>query len=212
MEIANTVSQSEPPRYESQLRRGKPLDQDDDNDDAAVDDMVDAMEKDLAAEAARDEEEAEEKAKKASQRKLKAKAKGKAAAAEPPCKKARSDPPKLLEENLDAPEDQGGDDTPTKGPKPCPAALDDDLIPEYPPDAYEPPPHISGNNVYSNAYKKVMYQGKSKAEAQSEARYQCLVFRTHGVVSKSKVGMFRAQKNKPSEKKKNQNLAKEAEA
>ena len=210
--VHQMVSESEPPRYESQLRRSKAFDQTEGDDE--VDNMVDEIEKNLAAEMERDEA---AQAKKAAA-KPKAKRKAKPSVPEPPRKKARTHEDASdngdyeAEEGVSEGEDEqayeGADAAPaaTKKPKPPakanpPTLPQPDQLVEYPKDAYEPPAHITGNHIYSNTYKKIMSRGKSKEEAQEEARYQCLVYRTHGVVSRAKVGTFRAPKDKSQPKK-----------
>ena len=168
-EIEATLRTSEPPRYASQLkRRGGKVDVTA-GDAAAMketDDMIDGLEQELVEELAKEAEQAAE---------VKTKAKGKAKSKTKPKSKPAA-PAKLA--SADGPD---GDEV-----------LEESL--PYPEDAYEPPAHITANHIYSNVYRRTMTNGLNKEAAAEAGRVQALIFRTHGVVSKSMVGTFRQPK------------------
>ena len=208
--MAAALSTTEPPRYESQLRRkNASLDVAADaiNDAGEVDELLHEMEKDMERE---DAKTAKAAAKRAARKAAKAKAKP-TAKPKRKAKKAQDPPPEDAAMEV-AGEDlcSNSDDEADEDAKAC-AALDAELgedecaestVP-YPPDAYEPPPHVTVNHIYSNCYKRAMVKGASKEVAADAARTQTLIFRTHAVVSKTMVGTFRAPKiSKPDAKKK----------
>ena len=199
--MAEAIACTEPPRYESQLRRkGASLNVAADaiNDAGEVDNLVKEMEEHMEQEEAKMEKAA---AKRAARKTAKAKAKptakpkgkAKAPAAEP--KEGPMDfggkellPPGTDDELEDDAEEAAALDAELKN-----ADCMESAVP-YPEDAYEPPPHINGNHVYSNCYKRAMVKGATKEVAADAARIQSLIFRTHAVVSKNMVGTFRAPK------------------
>ena len=185
-EIGTMVSSSQPPRYEGQLRRGYAFDE---SEGPKTDDMIEQMEAGLGEQHAQDEQ-VQEQAEQQPKPKAKAKAKTKGKAKAKACVAAPANEPEIHEPPRKKARAADGD--------PC------DFIPLYPKDPLEPPPHVMGNHIYSNCYKKLLAGGMSKEEARDEARYQCLLFRSHGVVSRAKVGTFRAPK-------KNKNLNNTAE-
>ena len=182
--VTAALANSEPPAYASQLkRRGGKLDvtaveaEADMNDhDAMIAEMEDAVGEEAARDTAIEEKAAAQKAAKA---KTKGKAKVKGKAKSKPSKSEHADKPEAMEE---APEEDLAENVP------------------YPTDPYEPPSHITANHIYSNVYRRTMTSGGLNKEAAAEAaRFQALIFRIHGVVSRSMVGTFRVPKAKPTE-------------
>ena len=192
-DLALQLATLEPPRYESQLRRKGAQDFGEDEQEAQPAELdeielMEDLENSLQEVMKQDEAQQTRAAAKLAKAKAKAKAKCKAA----PKAKGRKKVPlaKRTDHNEEHEDEQV--EPPAKRARP---SVDDDNLPPYPKDAYEPPAHITGNHIYSNTYKKQLAQGMSKAQAQEEARFQSLVYKTHGVVSQSKVGTFRAKKN-----------------
>ena len=58
--------------------------------------------------------------------------------------------------------------------------------------AYKPPPHILGNNVYSNAYRTSLKVSNCKETAKKQGRLGCAIFKAHGLVLPDMCGSFRA--------------------
>ena len=85
----------------------------------------------------------------------------------------------------------------SKAAPPCDGnAEDPDEWVQYPRVPVEPPPHITGNHIYSSAYRVALTRTGSKEEAQREGRRISAQFRVHGVVEKGSVGAFRTPRAK----------------
>ena len=208
MEVVAAMSQKDPPRYESQLRR-KGGSENVEAEAEATDAMIEQMETTMQAQAAKDAEEAFKKAAKAkakSKAKAKPKTKGKAKKVSP-----ESPIPDENDEAMDLNDgtalDMGGlDDEGAPEAKTVPEPVEklgrDEGIAPYPSDPYEPPLHVTPNHIYSNCYKRALVNGLAKAAAADAARTQTQIFREHAVVSKAMVGTFRAPKGSKADPKK----------
>lgn len=78
------------------------------------------------------------------------------------------------------------------------SATDDAAVPEdeIPKDAMEAPSWVTSNQLYSNAYKKVKYQGGDAEAAKSAGKKATSLFRDHGLISPALTGVPRERKPK----------------